>query len=542
MQMKKQHLILWLLIAVALFAKAQPGNGCGLFTDRDMYVSGETLLVKVFMPEENLSRIIYLDLVNPFGTIITGNALEIKNKQANGYLALPDSLSSGTYLIRAYQKHSAKKIKVLREIWISNRFDGLEKTTLIKRAKTDQKIQEKESDKINISGIVGEYSVHQSIDARIQIDTSFLKEIDGEMVVSITQNDSSFVSKSFIEKTDTKEDALVEKQGIILSGTIIDKQTGEAAPNITVSLTIPDSIPGFQYYITRADGRFYFLLDRYFGQVQAVVQCFGKIQGQRLKIKLDDFFAEPGNLPPFNQQSMSEAFKTSCRHNIDVVTFQKIFHQNQFDVLQRSKINHETYPYYGKASHKVDPQLFIDLPNFSEIARELLPGVKFRNYNNTPTLQVLNSPMRNYFDEMPLLLIDGIPITDLNVIKDMGTSDIDRIDICQSERFYGNLRFPGVVAIYTTKSDYSMIPETDQLLRLKPETIQEQVKLTATKVSEPHIPDMRQLLFWEPMLNPAGNIPIQCTTSSVAGSFKVIVRGKLKDGTLFFTEKYFEVK
>ena len=227
--------------------------------------------------------------------------------------------------------------------------------------------------------------------------------------------------------------------------------------------------------------------------------------------------------------------------SVDAVTFRKIFGQDKLKLLPPPERKAEAYPYYGKPSNTVDPQLFIDLPNFTEISRELLSGVKFRNYNNEPTLQVMNSGVHNYFAEQPLILIDGIPIRDLNVIKNMGTVDIDRIEVCQSERFYGDLRFPGVVAIYTAKADYSRIPESDQLIRLKMETIQPSVTLEEPEVSELNIPDLRQVIYWNPATIPAENISVKCRTSSVLGWYKLVVRGKLKDGTLFYTEKQFEV-
>jgi hypothetical protein len=87
-----------------------------------------------------------------------------------------------------------------------------------------------------------------------------------------------------------------------------------------------------------------------------------------------------------------------------------------------------------------------------------------------------------------------------------------------------------------------MLPENDQLIRLKPELIQEQVQLAEPAIPEPNIPDMRQLLYWNPLVTPAENIQVKGTASSVCGHFKAIVRGRLKDGTLIFAEKYFEVK
>ena len=157
-------------------------------------------------------------------------------------------------------------------------------------------------------------------------------------------------------------------------------------------------------------------------------------------------------------------------------------------------------------------------------------------------MQVLNSSLRNFFDETPLILIDGIPISDLNIIKDMGTSDIDRVDICTSERYYGDLRFPGVVAIYTFKGDYSRIPASDQLIRLKLETMQANSQLATPEINEPNIPDLRQLLYWNPSAKPNQTIQVNCNTSTLVGTFKLIVRGRLKDGTFFFSEKQFEVR
>jgi hypothetical protein len=73
------------------------------------------------------------------------------------------------------------------------------------------------------------------------------------------------------------------------------------------------------------------------------------------------------------------------------------------------------------------------------------------------------------------------------------------------------------------------------------ETIQPPVALEEPEVSELNIPDLRQVIYWTPDTRPAGNISIKCRTSSVLGLYKLVVRGKLNDGTLFYTEKQFEV-
>ena len=531
-----------LLTVITTILKAQEKSSFGFYTDRDVYVSGETLLAKIYTPELNNSTMVYMDLVGPFGKRILGVSLEIKNNQADGYLLLPDSLSSGTYQLRAYQKNTTGKLKIIREIWISNRFDGLEKTGQIKRAAVSEIQPDKKTTQISISEIQPEYPVMSSMNASIRIDEKFLKEIDGNLLVYVSQTEQNFASATFQAQSDQIKEANNQDKGMILSGVVTDKKTLLPADSITVYLTIPDSIPGFQYYVTRKDGRFYFQIDKYYGSVQAVIQCFGKTALQRLKIKMDEVYDGTGTLPNFTKQPVSEEFKNNIKRNIDAVTLQKIFAQDKLKFSSAPIKKQDLYPYYGKPNQTVDPQLFIDLPDFNEISKELLPGVKFRNYNNEPTLQVLNAPNRIFFDEKPLILMDGIPIRDLNVIKGMGTADIDRVDICQSERFYGDLRFAGVVAIYTTKADYSMLPESDQLIRLKLETIQTPASLKEPQITEPNIPDLRQVIYWNPSVEPQAMLSVKCNTSSVLGPYRLVVRGRLKDGTLFFTDKPFEVK
>lgn len=538
----KQTITYLFLLLLFLNGKAQENNGFDFFTDRDVYVGGELVMAKIYTPENNASKVVYLDLVNRSGIRITGVTFEIRDFQAEGFLQIPDSLSTSTYLIRAYLKNSSGKFKIMREIWVTNRFTGMEKTNQINRITNPNFIPEKPISQIQITGINTEYQTNEKIIAHLEIDDNLLNNIDDNLLVAVAQTNKFFHPVSFLWNSPQPKENLTENKGMILSGTVIDKKSKNPASGVTVFLTIPDSVPGFQYYKTNSDGRYYFLLDKYYGPVQTIIQCWGTNPAQPLKITLDDQSFDADQVPAFLPEPVPEEFKTMINSTMDAVTFQKVFGQEKLLPQTTPKRNRDSYPYYGKSTITVDPQLFIDLPNFNEISKELLNGVKFRNYNNEPKMQVYNSGLRNFFDEKPLILIDGIPISDLNVIKDMGTNDIDRIDVCMNERYYGDLRFPGVVAIYSTKGDYSKILESDQLIRLKTETMQALAKIAVPEITEPNIPDLRQLIYWNPSESPKKSISVNSSTSSIAGTFKLVVRGRLKNGTFFFSEKQFEVK
>jgi hypothetical protein len=540
--MKKLYLIFLFLITLSLVGNAQGKTGFGFYTDRDVYVSGETVLSKMFVPSGNLSGIIHLDLVNKGGKRICGASIEIKNKEANGCLHLPDSLSSGTYLLRAYLRNNADECRIIHEIWVADRFEGLEKTKGISQVTNIVPLPAQIDNEISVDGLENEVKTNLNVQAQVKLDDKLIQKLDGNLLISVARVIPEFESATFQQSSPKANPGLTESKGIIFSGTVTDKKTKTPVSNATVYLTIPDSIPGFQYYNTGNDGRFYFLIDKYYGDIQAVIQCFPKEPLQRLKMTLDEPFAAIGTMPDFSSKPVSEEFRDEITRSIDAFTFQKIFAQETISKLVMPSKKTDDYPYYGIPSNVVDPQLFIDLPNFNDISKELLPGVKFRNHNNEPTMQVINSPVHAFFNDQPLILLDGIPIRDLNVIKDMGTTDIDRVDICQSERFYGDLKFPGVVAIYSTKSDYSKLVDTDQLVKIKTEAKQIPVQLTVPVTTESSVPDLRQVLYWNANTEPSKTIDIKFETSNVQGHFKIVVRGRTTDGTLVFAEKQFEVK
>ncbi len=78
-------------------------------TDRDNYVPGETIWLKGYLFEgishgiDSASRVLYVDLVDAEQSrVVQQIKLKADKGQAPGQLALPDSLPTGTYLLRAY--------------------------------------------------------------------------------------------------------------------------------------------------------------------------------------------------------------------------------------------------------------------------------------------------------------------------------------------------------------------------------------------------------------------------------------------------------
>jgi hypothetical protein len=536
----KSKIVAWLFLLCALNGKAQQKECFYLFTDRDIYASGETMLLKIFLPPEEASGIMHLDLMNLTGKRIQGVNLKIRNHQADGFIDLPDSLGSGTYLVRASARTPG--ILTFKEIFIANRFAiAPESSANLMRSKAFPVVPGRISD-IEINGIENAYKTRSTGHFSLKLPNELLSQTLGDLFVEIVDSSLEYNAKTFLTAAKSTETHLAEKEGIILEGIVTDLATNQPSKNAVVYLTIQDSIPRFNYYLTGMDGRFYFELKDYFGKIPIVLQCFDQDTYRLLKISLSDPEGKKSELPIFESQVYPSGFQTGIQKNREAVSFQKIFGQQKLTLQQLSPPKTVSYPFYGIPTYTVNPKLFIDLPNFNEISRELLPGVKFRAYNRIPTMLVFNPVVQSFFEETPLVVLDGIPIRDLNVIKNLGTKEIDKIDVCQSERFFGNMIFPGVVAIHRSKSDYSFMPASEDLIKLNLEVIQNSSTMNVPSGKPANEPDFRQVLLWNPNIQPQQQIDFNFHTSDVQGTFRLIVRWKAKDGPVFCEERLFEVK
>ncbi|TSD66712.1 hypothetical protein FFF34_004700 [Inquilinus sp. KBS0705] len=92
------------------FFKQHPTEKAYLHLDKPYYAAGDTIYFKAYITngEENilspLSGVLYADIVNPQNKISQSIKLQINNGLAWGDFALPDSLASGNYRLRAYTK------------------------------------------------------------------------------------------------------------------------------------------------------------------------------------------------------------------------------------------------------------------------------------------------------------------------------------------------------------------------------------------------------------------------------------------------------
>ncbi|PLX17301.1 MAG: hypothetical protein C0597_07105 [Marinilabiliales bacterium] len=82
-------------------------------SDRTLYISGENIFFSVSIissdyPELALSKVMYVEIVTPFGDQVIGAKFKVSNNKCSGVLTIPKNTTSGYYYIRAYTKYMRK--------------------------------------------------------------------------------------------------------------------------------------------------------------------------------------------------------------------------------------------------------------------------------------------------------------------------------------------------------------------------------------------------------------------------------------------------
>ena len=540
--MKRVRYILSILLIVSgYFIQAKEKNSSWMVTDREVYASGEYLLAKIFTPRNQNFKVVYLSLSSPDGNVITSVKLNITDQQTSGYLYLPDSLHTGSYLLNAYSSHYIKHDFFSKEIFVLNRFVSPDQELNVQRAVLPE-LTAKNENQVQVQGLNNNYTQREDVSIKLQLNDGLLSGLEGNLSVVVSECLPEWNPQYFPVNPDFDHAVLLsEYSGVVMQGVVKNSKTDKPVEGAIVYLTMPDSIPYFDYYRTAEDGRFYFLLKGFYGTHPLVVQAVKDDENENLKVQLDDQLSKDYLKTKVKPLELTKKEQVYFSNAISLATFKKVYHSTELEFSETGYNRNYSFPFYGKPIVHVDPDLYFEMSDFNEISKELLPPVRFRERKGQYTLNVIDRDMADFASGLPLILVDGVPVQRVEQIANMGSKDIDWIDVVPYQSLYGNLKFNGVLAIYTKELDASRIFPSDRVLKLNYETLQGKAQLKAPTDTDAHLPDFRQVLLWNPNLKAQDEISLNFKTSDIKGTFKLLVSAREKNGEITQSTFYFNV-
>lgn len=516
-----------------------------LFTDRNMYIAGESLRFSAIIRQETDSlaaRILYCEVVTAEGRRITGGKFMILNSLATGTISLPDDILTGNYFMRAYTRYMRnygpegfaysliKVINPVREEVLSEQGNASSRQPV-------EELTPETKEGIEVGTNMKIYSHEDSID--VFISGSGLQRPLG-YTISIVPYNSMIYSKIKADASENiKENDFIypETRGITLTGKVLDK-TGRPVGNIMVNLSILGGIHEFIAMKTDSSGRFYFSLPDYQGNID-VFLCTEKTADYTPEIRVDNDYctlpvqlsAGPFQLSPDERKT---ALQMAVNHQIEA------YFKPEID-SSKLHLTQDTISFYGRPDETVFLNKYVRLPTLEEYFNELPLHVRVRKKSGQKYFRI-HSTQSDLGDYLPLVLVDMVAIDDPEKILAISPANIAKIEIVNSMYVKGDHVYGGIINFISQKGDFAGInlPGSGIFLNyefLKPPEIYEN-----TIKNEKMVPDSRNTILWLPEYHPEKDKILKIKSPETSGFYKVIVRGVDKKYSVVQGTTNFEVK
>jgi hypothetical protein len=327
----------------------------------------------------------------------------------------------------------------------------------------------------------------------------------------------------------------LEYNGAIISGKVVDARTGNPATRtIQGYLSVPGSRTQFTSATCDEGGRIHFELKDFYGAPEVITQT--NPEDSAYRIEINNAFSEKYSetlLPGFEFQRMDSGLLTDKSVAMQVLNRYGGERLKHFTFLPGI----DTSVFYYKADHSYLLDDYTRFTTMEEVLREyvvLILVQRRRGHFHLPVLDVNNN---QFFETDPLILLDGVPVFNIDSLIALDPLKMKRLETVQHRAFMGSASFPGILNWTTYKGDlggYILDPRATVVdyegLQLEREFYAPSYATDEQAAS--HLPDFRNVLYWAPQLptNGQGRGALSFYSSDLPGKYEVVVEGLAADG------------
>lgn len=339
---------------------------------------------------------------------------------------------------------------------------------------------------------------------------------------------------------------LPEYEGHIITARIFDKLSGRPVPDAGAYLSVPGTDFRLGADMSDRQGLLRFNLDNFYGPHEVVAQTKNNADSlNRVEI-----------LSPFSRKISGTRIPEFIysKDYEDLILSHSISSQVQYGFFS-GKINYQyplrkdTVAFFGAPDKSYLLDDFTRFKTMEEVMREYVAEVFVRKHQGKYNFMVENAQYKNFFEENPLVLLDGIPVADINKIIDADPLTIRKIDIITRNFFLGPFSNKGIVSYTTYKGNPEGYQFDPSSLIIEYDGLQLKRKFYAPEYNSENkirdrLPDFRELLYWNPgvVTNENGKCRLSFFSSDKKGKYVVEIQGLTKEGKPGSKMAFFEVR
>jgi hypothetical protein len=541
-----------------------------LQTDRDLYVVGEQVWMKVYKLDAhgntpyNFSKVVYIELLNQAGYPVNQLKLHVPDKSGSSGLTLSDTLSSGNYLLRAYtswMRNYPESDFSFRTISVINPFRDMERIgvrssiSVGEGTDTCRAVQTDKGLLLEVTSDSSTYGTRERVKVNILATDSSGNPVEADLSVSISisclYNDHRANIQDLVHSLRNKEHGvpahhMPELEGVVLRGTMLNSNNDEPLTNEDLMLSIVGKAARCQVYRTTDKGKFYFNLDDSGVQEIVIQPADSAVSDYYVELEPDFHNAYDHPLPgPFYLDTTRLQALNQGIINMQIENIYKPYRQG----YAAGTPDAPEMAFYGEPEYHIQVSDYILLKNIREVIKEIVPKVSVRVKDGISSLWVDNGVDDLYFDDQPLLLIDGIPFDDVDQVLNISIMELERIEVINLRYFLDGHIFEGIIHFVTKEGKMAGLEFDHAIFRQAYAAFSEESFFRSpvySSDSEKNSPlaDFRNSLYWNPDLftREDGKTSFEFYTSDETGDYTVIVEGISPDGKSGFIYKKLHVQ
>jgi hypothetical protein len=361
----------------------------------------------------------------------------------------------------------------------------------------------------------------------------------------LTQGWRRFKWNEILEAKKPSFEFLPEIEGPVVNGKIVNKLNGSPVGASDAYLSIPGNDYAFSSATSNAEGIVRFAFKDIYKNNEVVVQpelVKDSIYRVDVSSAYSDKFSSNGlRSLTLSRNQENELLKRSISNQVE----------NTYVMDKKRRYvqsNTDTTSFYGNPDKLYVLEDYTRFVTMEEVLREYVDDVRVRKEGDKYTFKVRDHLFGTYFEGFPLILLDGIPITDATKIMSLDPAKIKKIEVVTHQYYLGSSVFEGIVNVKSYSGEIGATQIDPNALVVEYEGLQQQREFyspvyDSPEAQESHIPDFRNVLYWAPQIStgPNGNTRLSFFTSDLKGKYVVVVQGLTADGKPGKTITQFEV-
>ncbi len=292
---------------------------------------------------------------------------------------------------------------------------------------------------------------------------------------------------------------LPEMRDAGISGLVLDKKTRRPLPDVMVYAAAINGNQQVHIYKTKADGKFYFTLN-HLAHMRHLYVCPKPVDTLDMEVMINSDFNN--DYPPVQSHSF---YIDSTMHKL-------------IDQLYRNHQVEKTYQRFAEKTtekpdflplpdriptHSVTLADYIEMPVMQEVFSEIVPFTTVHQKDKRYMLSLYDDETFTTLTD-PLVLLDGIPMFDINQLMTVSPDQVVKISIINKQVYVGEHALGGIIDIKTTTRNFAGItfPETSEFIEyqaVSPTTIPVFPDHKTAGIADRN-PDFRNLLYWDPFI------------------------------------------